>query len=448
MKDRHWDTLITSIQYGQCVLVLGQEASSPAQGEGGEPICEVPSLAQQLSSRLRKEMESEGLLVRGESLLEVAQQYEDDKNFGRGSLRTLSARFYTTATQEPGVSLDLLARLPFSLVLTTCHDRLFEAALQSQGKEPVSHTFSFKGDRITNSEFLISKLPQVPIVYHLFGSADQPGSLVISESDIIDLFISIISGSSPLPDSLSSYLQQRDRSFLFIGYGVENVHLRVFLKLFFHALNLHLTGSPSVVSDSLGNLSVAERESTILYFRRGSSIELADTSIDSFLTELLQRFEKAGGLRLSDEPATPQFRVFISYAREDGPVARRIFEALVAARLQPWLDAERLEGGEQWNRTIERQLKESDFVLVLTTPALLRKSDSYVNKEIALARERALAVRGTFLIPFRSAELAPQERIEELNPYNDVIYDPAAPEVAMESTISLMRREYQRRTRR
>jgi hypothetical protein len=57
-------------------------------------------------------------------------------------------------------------------------------------------------------------------------------------------------------------------------------------------------------------------------------------------------------------------------------------------------------------------------------------------------------VRGTFLIPFRSAELAPQERIEELNPYNDVIYDPAAPEVAMESTISLMRREYQRRTRR
>jgi hypothetical protein len=98
-------------------------------------------------------MESEGLLVRGESLLEVAQQYEDDKNFGRGSLRTLAARFYATATREPGVSLDLLARLPFSLVLTTCHDRLFEAALQSQGKEPVSHTFSFKGDRTTNPEF-------------------------------------------------------------------------------------------------------------------------------------------------------------------------------------------------------------------------------------------------------------------------------------------------------
>ena len=43
----------------------------------------------------------------------------------------------------------------------------------------------------------------------------------------------------------------------------------------------------------------------------------------------------------------------------------------------------------------------ADFVLVIYSPALCRKTDSYVNKEIALARERKLRVRGSFLIPLR-----------------------------------------------
>ena len=49
-----------------------------------------------------------------------------------------------------------------------------------------------------------------------------------------------------------------------------------------------------------------------------------------------------------------------------------------------------------WDERIRDELDGTDFTLVLYSPALCRKTDSYVNKEIALARERARSVRGPF----------------------------------------------------
>ena len=71
-----------------------------------------------------------------------------------------------------------------------------------------------------------------------------------------------------------------------------------------------------------------------------------------------------------------------------------VFDALQKANFEPWLDRDALSGGELWNARIQDELDATDFALVLYTPALCRKTDSYVNKEITLARERARSVRG------------------------------------------------------
>ena len=53
------------------------------------------------------------------------------------------------------------------------------------------------------------------------------------------------------------------------------------------------------------------------------------------------------------------------------------------ANFEPWLDTDALTGGERWDERIREELETTDFTLVLYSPALSRKTDSYVNKEIA-----------------------------------------------------------------
>jgi hypothetical protein len=128
-------------------------------------------------------------------------------------------------------------------------------------------------------------------------------------------------------------------------------------------------------------------------------------------------------------------------------LASRVCQLLQKANFQPWFDKESLQGGALWDQNIRAELDETDFVLVLYTPTLVRKTDSYVNREIALAVDRALAVRGSFLIPLRTAEVAQQDRIEALAKFNEMELKPDTLEDDMAKVISTLRREHQRRNR-
>ena len=50
--------------------------------------------------------------------------------------------------------------------------------------------------------------------------------------------------------------------------------------------------------------------------------------------------------------------VFLSYTSQDAEVARRIAEALRAAGVEVWFDQSELRGGDAWDQTIRRQIKD------------------------------------------------------------------------------------------
>jgi hypothetical protein len=139
--------------------------------------------------------------------------------------------------------------------------------------------------------------------------------------------------------------------------------------------------------------------------------------------------------------------VFVSYASQDQDLAARLFASLQKAGFEPWLDKDALGGGEDWNLMIEDQLRETDYVLVLQTPALAAKRVGYVNKEIAIAREQAQRYRGSFLIPLVAAELSADERIEELSAYQQMPLRDSCYSQDMADLVSTLRRDYQRRQR-
>jgi SIR2-like domain/TIR domain len=448
MKERHWTSLVTSLRHGQCVLMLGQEVAAAPAGAGGAVLLprNHESFAEGLIRRLTDELEEDGRRVIGDSLAAVAQQYEDASGFGTNALRARAEKFYNSDALAPSALHRGLASLPFSLIVTTCHDDLLLRALKDEGKSPLAYRYHLRGDRRENPEFVLSGSPSTPVVYHLFGTAREPGSLVLSENDLLDFLIAIVSERPPLPNSLSRALKRSGQSFLFVGFGISQWYLRVLMKVLVRSLELHRTAS-TIAAESLRSLSESDRERTILFYQRGTRIEVEDADVGEFLAELDRRLAAEGGVVAETPPLGPRQRVFISYAREDGGLASRLFEGLDRARFEPWLDEEALNGGEKWDQRIRDELAITDYALVLYTPTLCKKADSYVNREIALARNRALGVRGSFLIPLRTADIDVEDRVAELGEYQEMPLRPAYFDQDLSKVVSTMRRDFQRRNR-
>ena len=195
----------------------------------------------------------------------------------------------------------------------------------------------------------MSSSPQTPLVYHLFGDAQEPGSLVLSENDLLDFLVAIVAERPPLPNSLVRALKRVGQSFLFVGFGIRHWYLRVLLKVLVRALELHRTGS-AIATEPLRGLSESDREQTILFYQRGTRIELEDTDTSAFLSELAQRLAAEGGFAEQAALSGPRPRAFISYAREDGDLAAMVFDALAEGELRALAGPRRAER----RRAVER----------------------------------------------------------------------------------------------
>ncbi|MDL1919030.1 toll/interleukin-1 receptor domain-containing protein, partial [Chloroflexi bacterium CFX5] len=58
-------------------------------------------------------------------------------------------------------------------------------------------------------------------------------------------------------------------------------------------------------------------------------------------------------------------KVFISYAREDSEIAKKLYDDLSQAGVELWFDRESLAPGQDWQLEIEKAIKESTFFLAL-----------------------------------------------------------------------------------
>ena len=447
MKERHWNNLVGSLRHGNCVLMLGSEIPvKVASTTSTTASTDSTSLAEELRRKLARELEEDNRSATGTTLAALAQQYEDTEGFGPTTLRATAEMALTSRLYSPSSVHDQLAALPFSLIVTTGQDSMLEQALKAAGKAPITQRYHLRGDKRENPEFVVPGSPASPVVFHLFGSAEEPSSLVLSENDVLDFLIRVVSERPPLPNSLLRVLKRIGQSFLFVGFGIKHWDLRILLKILLRALELNRSG-PAVAAEPLDSLIQSDRDEMILFYQRGTRVELEDADVGTFLTKLSERLEADGGFVGQAVPLGPRPRVFISYAREDAALASKVFDALQKAYFEPWLDQESLQGGDDWNKRIEADLDASDFVLVLYTPEFCRKTDSYVNKEVALACERALRVRGSFLIPVRTVDLTEEDRVDALRKFDEMELRETDFDEDFSKIVSVLKREYQRRNR-
>jgi TolB-like protein/Tfp pilus assembly protein PilF len=93
--------------------------------------------------------------------------------------------------------------------------------------------------------------------------------------------------------------------------------------------------------------------------------------------------------------------IFLSYSSDDADAARRICDALRAAGLEVWFDQSELRGGDAWDASIRKQIKECALFIPIITPNTQAREEGYFRLEWKLAVDRShlMADNKAFFMP-------------------------------------------------
>ena len=145
----------------------------------------------------------------------------------------------------------------------------------------------------------------------------------------------------------------------------------------------------------------------MLFFQNGHFIDFRQLPWQDFARELRRRFEQQLQSEQSARPAVlePPANApiaFLCHEHRDKLEAERLATQLQTRGIKIWLDKQSLRGGDNWAKLIPHVVeKQTHYVVVLQSPRMLDKPESYFWKEIsfALERQRGFGPGLRFVIP-------------------------------------------------
>ena len=108
--------------------------------------------------------------------------------------------------------------------------------------------------------------------------------------------------------------------------------------------------------------------------------------------------------------------VFISYAREDEKIVKKLANKLNTYGIATWLDKKNLLPGDDWELKVEEAIEKADFFLIFLSRATEQKI-GYKNRELKLAlKQQSYRPRGkVFIVPILLDECTPPYDLREFN---------------------------------
>jgi hypothetical protein len=239
-----WPSLINNIRKGRCTPILGPGLSESIFGPRYEiarqwaeryhfPMApyqreNLPQVAQFLA------VNQEYNLLQDEFISglrrEVIERYRDklSDSLEQASLEDLTKEIIALTSHEKADNpYHILASLPLSVFITTDPSNLLEEALLSARKEPQVKVCSWYMDTDDNeSDFRPTE--KSPLVYQLFGSFQEPDSLVLTEDDYFDFLIGVTKNNDLIP--LNVRRKFVDTALLFLGFQIDDWEFRVLFR--------------------------------------------------------------------------------------------------------------------------------------------------------------------------------------------------------------------------
>lgn len=411
--DDHWDDLLDFIEQGKVLPIVGDGAVT--YGDDNRPL--HPALAEQLATRLEIARDR---LPAVPTISDVVQEHLK-RNGERNLVYSRLHRILREPTLTPGKALrDLAAVEGFRLFLTTTFDPLLGRALDAvrhDGRPATTTLGFFPGAAHKDLPCRAAELPGAT-VYHLLGRASvAAGEFVAWEEDLLDFLIELPRHlSTDAMRNLSADL--RSHAILAIGLSFSDWISRLLLRIArqepLSRVSLHswlAEGPPDTVARSM-----------VLFFGGVSkSIQVVECLPSDFAAELARRWRErhprtagtgAGGAAPSPLPVGP---VFLSYAREDEAIARRVKQALESRGCSVYFDRERLGTGLNFHHELQDQIEKrcSLFVSIVSPFTEAAVGDNYFRRERYWASKRAEGFsdkdRQRFYLPFVVHEKPPAE---------------------------------------
>lgn len=403
LNERDWRRLLEAINRGNCVLLCGPDVVFDPDDPKRLPLTCI--LARKLAEAL-----SPNPPAVIDDLAHVAQlRYTADGD--RSDLELEVEEFYAPLAEHTSDFHRDLAVLPFTLCLTMTPVHFMRNAFRAVRKSPIQAFYHYRKHRLTE---LSETKPGRPILYYLCGDLAELDSLVLTETDLLEFLVNVVRGAPPLPAYIAGQLADPQTSFLFLGFGFQRWYTRVLL----HVLQTYGHRNRSLAVEGASFFDHPESTHTALFFEKEHKIEFRQHSWSDFAAELRRRYEAQARSPVVRELPSNAPKVFLCHDSRDRVRVLEIEDRLHTRGIGIWRDQQDLRGGDDWDRQLKQVLqKQVAYVLVLQTPNLIERPESYIHKEIteALERQRGFEPGMLFLIPAILEPCVGLERLSHLH---------------------------------
>jgi hypothetical protein len=394
-----WEDLLSYIEERRVIPIVGPELLQVQTDQG--PRLLYDWLAEKLARRLSVDTSQ---LPQPYTLNDVVCWFLGAR--GRREEAYVRLRgIIKDAAFEPPLALRELAAIPeFDLYVTTTFDPLLETAINLErfGGASSTEVLAYSPNRVADLPTERDRL-QRPVVYHLFGRLSASPTYVISDEDLLE-FICALQSEHLAPEKLFHELEHNH--LLFIGSNFTNWLARLFLRM---AKRQRLS-DPRDFGEVLADDHTSEDERLVSFLQQVSVRTRIYVGAERFVHELHERLAarrkpvaaSAGAVRfLPPAREMPDNAVFISYAREDLASVQKLKAGLEAAGVTTWFDLDRLEGGDDNDRKIQRNIARCSYFIPVVSAATERRPEAYFRREwsYALDRARNMADAALFVLP-------------------------------------------------
>lgn len=381
MKEAQWNDLLYAIRKGKCLLLLGAGAATLTKNGETKPLTEW------LAMHLADQLHQEGLKLEESeisSMLYVATEYLNHfKSIVK--LQHEVEQFYRNHAKQPNELLRAIAYLPFPLIINTAPDTLLEKAWLGLGKDFRKTYYTFQKTNTKEEANLHIEDPtqECPLLYNLFGSVEDPASLVLTERDRLNFIEDIIQHNNAIPNAILKEFKE-DKMVLFFGFDFEQWHLRILPKRIFQKEELN---ERVLVPNGQQPLS----KNAMVFYQKQYKMDFLPDNPLSFVKELTRRWE-AFAAAVQEERDESPVRVVYLYDHADEPWKAMLDNHMAALKrnqnIQAW-DESKLMPGDVADERIKQQIEAANFIILLVSSNFLASDKLYEEQlRIALQRNR------------------------------------------------------------
>ena len=212
----NWDILLHELESGKCILCVGPDVYSKAEGV---------RLEQKLADTLRQKSDALGIRVYDDGWFHYLKE--------RDELATWFSIKQFYETQLPPDSDTLfqgIAALPFHLILNFTPDYRLREAFVTSGK-PFEFDCLNKTENCKKAD--VEPTIAKPLLFNMLGEIKEKESLIMTYDDLFG-YMEAIFDKKRLPKNVKDKLEQASH-FIFLGIPLDKWYFHLFMRV----LNMH-----------------------------------------------------------------------------------------------------------------------------------------------------------------------------------------------------------------